>query len=314
VQALLACIPLISLVFTVVYAGRQTDGTVVALWVAVRKSAILAILLVSLSASLARASSAPAPGSDPELLPETAEIELDPTPETQSPFVEVVRELVARLLGDARALAMTAATAPAASPLSHDGLVHVELYDVNGEHAAAFDLPLDGKLDKVTQREVAKFFSCRRSGRVKPLHPGVVAMLAEVGQRYPGRVIEIVSGFRGGREERKTSPHLAGRAIDLRVRGVKTAEVRDWLWATHSHVGIGYYPHHDFLHMDTRPTQHDACWTQQHMNDDNDYHPRWARRARDAQAKLEAAKAQQAAENVATATPATLASSNLASR
>jgi uncharacterized protein YcbK (DUF882 family) len=301
-------------VFTVVYGGRQTDGTVVALWVAVRKSAILAILLVSLSASLARASSAPAPGSDPELLPETAEIELDPTPETQSPFVEVVRELVARLLGDARALAMTAATAPAASPLSHDGLVHVELYDVNGEHAAAFDLPLDGKLDKVTQREVAKFFSCRRSGRVKPLHPGVVAMLAEVGQRYPGRVIEIVSGFRGGREERKTSPHLAGRAIDLRVRGVKTAEVRDWLWATHSHVGIGYYPHHDFLHMDTRPTQHDACWTQQHMNDDNDYHPRWARKARDAQAKLEAAKAQQAAENVATATPATLASSNLASR
>jgi uncharacterized protein YcbK (DUF882 family) len=272
----------------------------------VRKSAIFAILLVSLSTTVARASSAPVRGEDPEMLPETGDAELAPAPETESPWVEAVRELVARLLGEARSTAIAAAAAPAA-----DGFVHVELFDVNGEHGAAFDLPLDGKLDKQTQREVAKFFSCRRSGRVKPLHPGVVAMLAEVGQRYPGHVIEIVSGFRGGREERKTSPHLAGRAIDLRVRGVKTAEVRDWLWATHSHVGIGFYPHHDFLHMDTRPTQHDACWTQQHMNDDNDYHPRWARRAREAQAKLDAANA---AKNVAAAAPATLGSSNLASR
>lgn len=271
-----------------------------------RKSAIFAILLVSLSTTVARASSAPVRGEDPEMLLETEGAELAPAPETESPWVEAVRELVARLLGEARSTAIAAAAAPAP-----EGLVHVELYDVNGEHGAAFDLPLDGKLDQVTQHEVAKFFSCRRSGRVKPLHPGVVAMLAEVGQRYPGRVIEIVSGFRGGREERKTSPHLAGRAIDLRVRGVKTAEVRDWLWATHSHVGIGFYPHHDFLHMDTRPTQHDACWTQQHMNDDNDYHPRWARRAREAQAKLDAANA---AKNVAKAAPATLGSSNVASR
>jgi uncharacterized protein YcbK (DUF882 family) len=242
----------------------------------VRKQAIfLAILLASLSAT-ARAASSPTPGTAPAL-PGNAEAVLLPEA-SSSPWIVAVREIVARLLGEASETAQAAAAAVATS----EGPVHVELYDVNGEHSAAFDLPLDGQLDPATKMEFARFFSCRRSGRVKPLHPGVIAMLAQVGQRYPGHVIEIVSGFRGGREERKTSPHLAGRAIDLRVRGVKTAEVRDWLWATHSHVGIGYYPHHDFLHMDTRPSQHDACWTQAHMNDDNDYHPRWARVAREA--------------------------------
>jgi hypothetical protein len=121
----------------------------------VLKSAIFAILLVSLSTTVARASSAPIRGEDPEMLPETDSAELAPAPETESPWIEAVRELVARLLGDARSTALAAAAAPAAN-----GLVHVELYDVNGEHSAAFDLPLDGKLDKQTQREVAKFFSC----------------------------------------------------------------------------------------------------------------------------------------------------------
>ncbi len=255
--------------------------------------------MASLSATLghqALASNAPARAAhadeDESLLPESAENELL-AGTSESPWVEAVREIVARLLGEAprETAAQNVATT-----------VHVELYDVNGEHSAAFDLPLDGQLDQETSKAFAKFFGCRRSGRVKPLHPGVIAMLAQVGQRYPGHVLEIVSGFRRGPEERKTSPHLAGRAIDLRVRGVKTAEVRDWLWATHDHVGIGFYPHHDYLHMDTRPQQKDAAWTQARMNADNDYHPRWARKAR----------ASQARDNVANATPATATPANVA--
>lgn len=245
-----------------------------------RKRAIFfVILLASLSATIgtrARAASTPPRVTETENELPGADSSLLPTTPSTSPWVEAVREIVARLLAEATAEMPAVAQAPTADATS----VVVDLYDVNGDHSAQFELPLDGKLDHDTAMAVARFFSCRRSGRVKPLHPGVIAMLAEVGQRYPGRVIEVVSGFRGTREERKTSPHKAGRAIDLRVRGVKTAEVRDWLWATHSHVGIGFYPHHDFLHMDTRPSQHDACWTQAHMNDDNDYHPRWARIAR----------------------------------
>jgi uncharacterized protein YcbK (DUF882 family) len=159
-----------------------------------------------------------------------------------------------------------------------DARVTVELHDVHTGRSARFELPLDGRLPRDEARALARFLACRRTGKVKRLKPGVIAMLAGLGQRYPGHVIEIISGYRGSRKERRTSPHLAGRAIDLRVRGVDLREVRDWLWATHRKVGIGYYPHQKFLHMDVRAE--DVAWTQPRYNADNDYHPRWARRAR----------------------------------
>jgi uncharacterized protein YcbK (DUF882 family) len=239
----------------------------------VRNRAIfLVILLASLSAVVASRRAGAASTSSrmsAEPLEAVAGTPLAP-PAAAPQWVAAVRSIVARLLAEADA-------PPAAGAVA---TVVVDLYDVNGDKSAEFVLPLDGNLDQEQALAVARFFACRRSGRVRPLHPGVIAMLAEVGQRYPGHVIEIVSGYRGTREERRTSPHKAGRAIDLRVRGVRTAEIRDWLWSTHSHVGIGYYPHHDFLHMDTRPDQRDTAWTQPRMNADNDYHPRWARVAR----------------------------------
>ena len=226
---------------------------------------ILVASLSALVASRALASSTPPTSQQPLVAGQAGDV----TPTGAADLVQVVRTIVARILAGA-----------AAAEEPKVAIVSVELYDVNGETSAHFDLPLDGQMDKDEALAVARFFHCRRSGRVKPLHPGVIAMLAEVGQRYPGRVIEVVSGFRASREESKTSPHKAGRAIDLRVRGVKTAEVRDWLWSTHSQVGIGFYPHGDYLHMDTRPGKHDTAWTQPVYNGSNDYHPRWARKAR----------------------------------
>jgi uncharacterized protein YcbK (DUF882 family) len=158
--------------------------------------------------------------------------------------------------------------------------VTVELYDVNANRSAVFQIPLDGQLPREQAIEVGRFFGCHRTGRSKPIHPGTLAMLAEVAQRYPGHVIELVSGYRASPEERRTSPHRGARAIDFRVRGVKTTEIRDWLWSTHEKVGIGWYPHSNFLHMDVRPDKKDTAWTQHRKNEDNDYHPRWARLAR----------------------------------
>ncbi len=62
--------------------------------------------------------------------------------------------------------------------------------------------------------------------------------------------IEVTSSYRSG--DRSTSPHLAGRAIDLGVVG----QAHEHVWTTLKqldNVGLGYYPHCDFLHMDSRP-------------------------------------------------------------
>jgi uncharacterized protein YcbK (DUF882 family) len=48
----------------------------------------------------------------------------------------------------------------------------------------------------------------------------------------------------------RNSQHLLGKAIDVRLRGVDTAKLRDAALALKS-GGVGYYQSSDFVHMDT---------------------------------------------------------------
>ena len=85
------------------------------------------------------------------------------------------------------------------------------------------------------------FFRCRRTGKHRPLDAGMLALLADIAQRWPGRIIEVISGYRAPPFGAPHSRHFLGHAIDLRVRGVRTAKVRDYVWREHQGVGVGHY-------------------------------------------------------------------------
>jgi hypothetical protein len=85
--------------------------------------------------------------------------------------------------------------------------------------------------------------------RVMRLHPGLLVRVQRIANRYPGKVIEIVSGYRP--DARDTSRHHHGRALDLRVAGVPRERLRDYL-RTLDETGVGYYPNSYFVHMDVR--------------------------------------------------------------
>jgi hypothetical protein len=84
---------------------------------------------------------------------------------------------------------------------------------------------------------------------VRRLHPGLLPLLAGLAERFPGRAIEIVSGFRPG--AREGSRHRVGRAIDLRVEGVSIDEVHAALDGEPC-TGLGLYPTSGFVHLDVR--------------------------------------------------------------
>lgn len=46
------------------------------------------------------------------------------------------------------------------------------------------------------------------------------------------------------------SLHMSGRAIDIRIEGVRTRDIRNAALAM-AQGGVGYYPHSNFVHMDT---------------------------------------------------------------
>jgi uncharacterized protein YcbK (DUF882 family) len=83
-------------------------------------------------------------------------------------------------------------------------------------------------------------------------------LTASVG--HPGGEIDIVCGYRTPstnaslREHTtgvaKNSLHIQAEAIDLRMPGVNTLTLRRAALALHR-GGVGYYPHSDFIHVDT---------------------------------------------------------------
>lgn len=156
--------------------------------------------------------------------------------------------------------------------------VHLERVDTHD--VMTMDLPLDGRLTPEDEKTVARFFRCRRTGKQRPMNPGVLALLADVAVRWPERTIEIISGFRAPPYGAPHSKHYKGEAIDLRVAGIRTTVLRDYVWRQNNGVGVGYYQKENFVHMDSRPDAHDRAWSGSEEGGPEELNPRWARKAR----------------------------------
>lgn len=154
--------------------------------------------------------------------------------------------------------------------------VEVSLHDENLQVSAQVAILPDGTVDPTTAKELRHLFRSRDSGWEKSLAKRTLAMLADVQRHYPGKTIDFVSVYRSG--DKYGSPHLDGRAIDFRIKGVSLVGLRDYLWKTFADVGVGWYPNEQFIHLDTRPNEHDCAWT--FYNGAEHYHPYWAELAR----------------------------------
>ncbi len=166
-----------------------------------------------------------------------------------------------------------------AAPGSEGG-TEISLFNANTHEALLLTVSRDGKVSAESEEAVEMFFKCRRSGRAHVIEPGVLRVVAAIAREYPGRVIEVISGFRTAPYGVKESKHFAGRAIDLRVRGVKLTKVRDFVWKYFADVGVGYYGPQNFIHVDYRPGRKDTAWSSAHENAPYEYNPRWAMRIR----------------------------------
>lgn len=100
-----------------------------------------------------------------------------------------------------------------------------------------------------------------RSGEVHPIDPALLDILYALRQQAQSTApFEIISAFRSpdtnamlarnGSGVATQSLHLSGRAIDIRLPGIKTADLRDAGMRLRA-GGVGYYPDSDFIHVDT---------------------------------------------------------------
>jgi uncharacterized protein YcbK (DUF882 family) len=101
-----------------------------------------------------------------------------------------------------------------------------------------------------------------RTGNVRHFDPRLYDTLEDltIAVRLPGAEIDIVCGYRSPwtneflraqtRGVAKNSLHIQAEAIDLRIPGINTLALRRAALALRR-GGVGYYPHSDFIHVDT---------------------------------------------------------------
>lgn len=84
---------------------------------------------------------------------------------------------------------------------------------------------------------------------VHRLNVGLLSRLRRLADAFPGKDIEITSGYRP--DAREGSRHRIGNALDLRVVDVPLEEMHR-VALTFDESGIGLYPTSDFIHVDVR--------------------------------------------------------------
>ncbi len=118
-----------------------------------------------------------------------------------------------------------------------------------------------GDYDPTALGEIDHLLRCHYSGEVAKIDVRAIEILNAVDKRLGGEHdIEVISGFRSaaynewlrehGHGVAAHSLHMVGKAIDIRMKRVPLARIRQTALEL-GQGGVGYYPSSDFVHLDS---------------------------------------------------------------
>lgn len=121
----------------------------------------------------------------------------------------------------------------------------------------------DGKYDPDALEQINNVLRDHRTGQVKKMDPRLMSVLFLINQKVGNKKpISVISGYRSEETNRKlarinsgvakNSFHIKGQAIDIRIPGIETANIRDAGLKLRV-GGVGYYGKSNFTHIDTGP-------------------------------------------------------------
>lgn len=120
----------------------------------------------------------------------------------------------------------------------------------------------DGAYVASALEEINRFLFDFRTGDAAEMDPELLDLIYDVREALGSdATYQVISAYRSPKTNEmlrgqsqnsvaKKSQHLLGKAIDVRLEGVKTATLRDQALAM-KRGGVGYYEASDFVHMDT---------------------------------------------------------------
>lgn len=119
----------------------------------------------------------------------------------------------------------------------------------------------DGTFDDASLAKLDDAFRCTRTGEVRAVRKELYEQLSRFYDRFEGKQIHLVSGFRFA--ERNSSRHFHASAMDIRIPGVSIREMYKFAESLDAGgMGVGLYPTSGFIHVDFRaPGEPSYRWT-----------------------------------------------------
>ena len=124
----------------------------------------------------------------------------------------------------------------------------------------------NGHYNPEALQDLKVFLQDWRDARQQDIDPHLLDILWQIQQQTGNQdTFEVISAYRSPQTNEmlrtattgvaKSSQHVIGKAIDVRLRGLDTAALRDTALKLQK-GGVGYYAQSDFVHIDTgRPRQ-----------------------------------------------------------
>lgn len=117
----------------------------------------------------------------------------------------------------------------------------------------------DGSYSLDALKEINHALRCRMTGKHRDIEIELLELIDQVQDHYEAEQIQVVSAYRSpemnaqlrrmGRKVASKSLHMHGQAMDIRVPGIPTRSLRDYVISL-KRGGVGYYPYHKFVHID----------------------------------------------------------------
>lgn len=118
----------------------------------------------------------------------------------------------------------------------------------------------NGSYNRKALKEINHALRCRQTNKERKIRVDLLEMVDQIQDHFAAKRVDVISGYRSkqlneylwiiGRKVSRNSPHMYGQAMDIRLPGVKTAELRDYADNLNRKGGVGYYPSNQFVHVD----------------------------------------------------------------
>ena len=123
-----------------------------------------------------------------------------------------------------------------------------------------------GEYDSDALKRINHIMRDFRINDVKQIDTRLLDLLSKISLKLkPKKPFHVISGYRSpetnarlrkrGKGAAKNSYHIQGKAVDIRLPGLRTSVLRRAAYKLKG-GGVGYYPHQRFVHIDVGPIRY----------------------------------------------------------